>query len=163
MRRIVLLFTVGALLLSLTPAVAFAAEVKCGGSGDRSSDPVICTGTNNNDVIRERNGTNQDEIRALGGSDTIRADLSGSDRDYINAGTGGDTIFTNDRDTRDEIHCGDGNDTATIDVVYDENDEITAADKVYNCETVKAKDPDGNIVVIDQSDLPQNQTSTSTT
>jgi Ca2+-binding RTX toxin-like protein len=151
-KRIVLLLTAGALFLTMMPTVAFAAEVKCGGSGDRSSDPVICTGTNNNDVIRERNGTNQDEIRALGGSDTIRADLSGSDRDYINAGTGGDTIYTNDGDTRDEIHCGDGNDTATIDVVYD-GTTITAADKVYNCETVK----DQNGVVVDQSQLPQNQ------
>jgi Ca2+-binding RTX toxin-like protein len=156
-KRIVLLLTAGALFLTMMPTVAFAAEVKCGGSGDRSSDPVICTGTNNNDVILERNGTNQDEIRALGGSDTIRADLSGGDRDYINAGTGGDTIFTNDRDTRDEIHCGDGNDTATIDVVYDESGDITAADKVYNCETVKAKDQNGTIDEIDQSTLPQNQ------
>ena len=149
MRRAFLVMLIGVLLLTMIPAVAFAAEVKCGGSGDRSSDPVICTGTDNSDVIRERTGTVQDDIRAKGGADTIRANLYGSDRDLVNAGTGGDTVFTNDGDTRDEVRCGDGNDTATIDVVYD-GTNITAADKVFNCETVK----DQNGKVVDQADLP---------
>jgi hypothetical protein len=54
-----------------------------------------------------------------------------------NTKTGGDKVFTNDRDTRDEIHCGAGQDEATIDVVRDETTgDITAADKVFNCEKV---------------------------
>ncbi len=137
------------MLLTLFPAVALAAEIKCGGQGDRSNDPVICAGTDNSDVIRERTGTVQDDIRAKGGADTIRADLYGSDRDLVNAGTGGDTVHTDDNDTRDEIRCGDGNDTAFITVVYDGTD-ITAADKVFNCETVK----DQNGQVVTQSQLP---------
>jgi Ca2+-binding RTX toxin-like protein len=149
MRRAILAVVVGALLLSMFPAVVLAADIKCGGQGDRSNDPVICEGTNNSDEIRERTGTVQDDIRAKGGADTIRANLSGSDRDLVNAGTGGDKVFANDGDTRDEIRCGDGNDTATIDVVYS-GTTITAADKVFNCETVK----DQNGQVVTQSQLP---------
>lgn len=152
---------VGALLLSLTPVVALALNViKCGGSGDRNNDPVICAGTNNAEEIRERDGTVQDEIRGLGGADIIKARQFNSDKDEINAGSGGDTLYTDDNDTRDRAGCNDGNDTAYITVVYDSTGKITEADEVSNCETVKAKDPQGNTVTLDQSKLPQNQTST---
>ncbi len=136
MRRTVLVMVVGALLLSLTPAVALAADITCGTKSDRSPDPVICQGTDNNDMIREREGTKQDDIRARGGNDTIKANRSGNDADTINAGSGDDKVFTNDGDTRDDINCGSGTDEATIDVVRDEGGDITAADKVENCEKV---------------------------
>jgi hypothetical protein len=47
------------------------------------------------------------------------------------------------------IICGQGTDTATIDVVYN-GTTITAADKVSDCETVK----DQNGQVVDQTQLP---------
>jgi hypothetical protein len=47
------------------------------------------------------------------------------------------------------INCGQGTDTATIDVVYN-GTTITTADKVSDCETVK----DQNGQVVDQTQLP---------
>lgn len=138
-----MLLTAGALLLSLTPAVALAADITCGTKSDRSPDPVICQGTDNNDQIREREGTKQDDIRARGGNDTIRATRAGSDADTINAGSGDDKVFTNDGDTRDDINCGTGTDEATIDVVRNASGEITAADEVENCEKVFEIGSDG--------------------
>lgn len=136
MRRIVLFLTMGALLLTMVPTVALAAEITCGTRSDRSNDPVICVGTDNSDTIREREGSKRDEIRAKDGDDTIRATRAGNDEDKIQAGDGDDKVFTNDGDRRDVINCGPGTDEATIDVVRDESGAITAADKVENCEKV---------------------------
>lgn len=150
MRRIILAMTVGLLLLTTFPAVAFAADITCGTSSDRNPDPVICEGTNNNDQIRERRGTRQDDIRAKDGNDTINVRRAGSDADTVRAQEGDDTILANDGDTRDKIDCGQGTDTVTIDVKR-ENGVITASDQVSDdCETIK--DQNGNTVLL--TDLP---------
>jgi hypothetical protein len=47
-------------------------------------------------------------------------------------------------------------------VVYDSTGKITAADKVYNGEMI-AKNSAGTLEELNQADLPQNQTHTSTT
>lgn len=151
MRRVILAMTVGLLLLTTFPAVALAAEITCGTSSDRNDDPVICEGTNNNDQIRERKGTKQDDIRAKDGNDTINVRRAGSDADTVRAQEGDDTILANDGDTRDKIDCGQGTDTVTIDVKRDSTGMITASDQVSDdCETIK--DQNGDPVLL--ADLP---------
>lgn len=142
MRRVILAMTVGLLLLTTFPAVALAAEITCGTRSDRNDDPVICEGTNNNDQIRERKGSKQDDIRAKDGDDTINARRAGRDADTVRAQTGDDTVKANDGDTRDKIDCGQGEDTAIIDVKR-ENGKITAADQVSpDCEMIKDQNGD---------------------
>jgi hypothetical protein len=63
---------------------------------------------------------------------------------------------------RDTVGCSDGYDTAYITVVYGSTGKITAADKVYNGEVI-AKNSAGTLEELNQADLPQNQTHTSTT
>lgn len=150
---------VGALLLTTFPAIALAAEITCGTRSDRNPHNVICEGTDNNDQIRERKGKRQDDIRAKDGNDTINARRAGSDEDTVRAQEGNDTVFANDGDTRDVIDCGQGTDTATVDVRRDSTGTITAADSVADCETVK--DQNGNVV--DPSDLPVEDLATPTT
>jgi hypothetical protein len=151
LRRITVFLVVGALLLTTFPAIALAAEITCGTSSDRSAHPVICQGTNNSDQIRERKGTKQDDIRARDGNDTINARRAGSDADSVYAQPGDDTIRANDGDTRDKIDCGQGTDTATIDVKRNTSGTITAADQVSSdCETIK----DQNGATIAPGDLP---------
>ena len=138
-------FVVVAFLVSAFGGVAFAANITCGTSSDRSADPVICKGTNNSDSILERKGSKHDIIRALEGADTIRATRAGNDTDEIHADGGDDTIKANDGDTRDTIYCGSGTDTAYIDV------NGTSSDKAYDCENVF--DQNG-VVVPAQQNIP---------
>ena len=154
MRRVVLFVAMGALLVSMFPAVALAAEITCGTSSDRNPNSIICEGTDNNDQIRERKGQRQDDIRAKDGDDTINARRAGSDADTVRAQPGDDTVFANDGDTRDTIDCGQGTDTAQIDVKKADStdpNKITSSDKVSDdCETIK--DQNGNTVLL--ADLP---------
>lgn len=151
MRRVILAMTVGLLLLTTFPAVALAAEITCGTRSDRNDSRVICEGTNNNDQIRERRGTRQDDIRAKDGNDTINARRAGSDADTVRAQTGDDEVFANDGDTRDKIDCGQGADEATIDVVRDGMGVITDSDQVSDdCELIF--DQKGDPVLL--ADLP---------
>ena len=66
------------------------------------------------------------------------------------------------RTPRDTVGCSDGYDTAYVTVVYDSTGKITAVDKVYNGEMI-AKNSAGTLEELNQADLPQNQTHTSTT
>ncbi len=142
--------TVGLLLLTTFPAVALAAEITCGTRSDRNDSRVICEGTNNNDQIRERRGTRQDDIRAKDGDDDINARRAGKDADTVRAQTGNDEVFANDGDTRDKIDCGQGADEATIDVKR-ENGDITNSDQVSDdCELIF--DQNGAPVLL--ADLP---------
>ena len=147
MRRVVLFVAMGALLVSMFPAVALAAEITCGTSSDRNDSRVICEGTNNNDQIRERRGERQDDIRAKNGDDTINARRVGRDEDTVLAQPGDDKVFANDGDTRDKIDCGQGTDEAKIDVKRDTSGKITSSDQVSSdCETVR--DQNGNPVLL---------------
>ena len=140
-----MLMMVGALLLTAFPAIALAAEITCGTSSDRSAHNIICQGTDNGDLIRERSGTNADDIRGRDGGDTINARRAGSDADIVRGQTGSDKIFTNDGDIRDQVDCGYGTDEATIDVRRDTSGNITGGDQVSSdCETVK--DQNGTVV-----------------
>jgi Putative transposase of IS4/5 family (DUF4096) len=91
--------------------------------------------------FQERSGTKQDDIRAKDGDDTVNARRAGNDADTVHGQTGNDTIKTNDGDTRDQVDCGQGTDTAIIDVKkQDATDptKITSSDKVdSDCETIK--------------------------
>ncbi len=136
MRRTILVAMVGMLLLSMMPAIALAATITCGTSSDRDPSNVICKGTDNNDQITERKGQNQDDIRARAGNDTVDATPHTSDADTLHGQTGDDTLKANDGDTRDVVDCGQGTDTAKIDVKTDSSGKVTADKYDSDCESV---------------------------
>lgn len=123
MKRISLVVVVGALLLALIAAVAVA---DAGRTFQCQSDNPSCEGTDNDDTISERDGTNADRIDAKGGDDTVNAALFGSDADTVFGSPGNDVIRTDDGDTRDSIDGGAGKDVCVVD----------RGDDVDDCEDV---------------------------
>jgi hypothetical protein len=109
-RRIVLLAVAATLMLAVVAGVALARSFQC-----QNPD---CFGTNNNDQIRERQGSGkQDDIHAEGGNDQVKARLFGNDTDVLRGNNGSDFLNAADGDTRDVLLCGSGNrDFVVIDV-----------------------------------------------
>jgi Ca2+-binding RTX toxin-like protein len=97
----------GALLLVLVAGVAVARTFQC--------NNIPCTGTNNDDIIDERQGSLRDEISGLDGRDVIRAQQFGNDNDVLDGDQRADKIRANDNDNRDTVDCGAGNDRAVVD------------------------------------------------
>ena len=77
---------------------------------------VPCTASGSSDLVFERigNGKN-DRILLKGGSDQVRANTYGNDKDVIKGHDGFDLIYVDDGDTRDRIFGGKGNDRCFVD------------------------------------------------
>jgi Ca2+-binding RTX toxin-like protein len=107
-------------------------------AGNNGSD--VIHGDSGDDTLEGGNGADQvdggsgpDEIFGDDGADLL---VGGPGADTIAGGKGDDTIRAAD-DSRDEIDCGEGNDT-----VYVEADAPTR-DVLLNCETVTPVPPEG--------------------
>jgi Ca2+-binding RTX toxin-like protein len=109
-----------AMLLALVAAGAAMAVTKtCGG--------VPCEGTDNNDVLYERIGDDQDRIRGLDGRDVIDANTFDPDRDVLLGGAGRDRLLTNDTDMFDVANGG-----RARDICY-----VSKGDTIRSCEVVR--------------------------
>jgi Ca2+-binding RTX toxin-like protein len=120
-RRISVFMVAGALLLVLVAGVAVARTFQC--------TDIPCNGTNDDDIITERQGSLRDEISGRDGRDVIRAQEFGNDNDILNGDQRGDRLRSDDNDDRDAVDCGSGNDTAIV----DEGDAVNFS----NCEDVR--------------------------
>ena len=107
MRRIVMLLGVAMFMLVVAAGIAVAVEKTC--------ENIPCTGTENDDELHEREGSNKDRILGKGGNDRIEATLYTSDRDALIGGQQGDRLVTVDGDRRDSARGGSGRDTCFID------------------------------------------------
>jgi Ca2+-binding RTX toxin-like protein len=100
--------------------VAVAVTKTCGNN-------LPCEGTDNDDVLYERIGANQDRIRALDGRDFINANTFEPDRDLLFGGAGRDKLLTNDTDRFDLANGGRGRDTCYV----------SRGDAIRSCEVVR--------------------------
>ena len=138
MRRVILIFTVGTLLLALTATVAMAATL-VGTNGDdwffgpRHDDQMygkggddIMQGMEGNDLMY--GGYGNDYFSGDYGDDNLY-DRHGSD--YLYGNDGQDYINAKDGN-RDHVNCGSGRDSFTADAV----------DVVRNCESPALKSSD---------------------
>jgi Ca2+-binding RTX toxin-like protein len=120
--KLAILLAVGALMLVMTAATAYAENLLC-------QVGIACNGTPKGDVLT---GTSQsDQIKGLGGRDRIN-DSSGNDIDTIAGGAENDTIDVREGNSsinnRDLVDCGKG---ARDRVFFDTGDN---GDKVARCE-----------------------------
>jgi Ca2+-binding RTX toxin-like protein len=104
--RIVLVLGL-AMLLALAAAGAAMAVTK-------TCSNIPCIGTDNNDVLYERIGDDQDRIRGLDGRDVIDANTFDPDRDVLLGGPGRDRLLTNDTDGNDVANGGRARDTCYV-------------------------------------------------
>jgi hypothetical protein len=103
MRKMFMVLAVAALLAAIAAPAALAISKAC------TATP--CSGTNGADKLRERVGKGlADNISGKGGKDTLRSDLYGSDRDVLKGGSGNDILNARDRDSRDTLDGGPGDD-----------------------------------------------------
>jgi hypothetical protein len=91
-----------------------------------------------------------DDVIGHAGRDTLDDSSTSGDWDRAFGGTEVDVINVADQDVLDEVSCGEGKDTATI-TVERSGTSITAADEVYDCETIK----DQSGTRVKKEDLPQ--------
>ena len=108
------------LITMMAAGVAVAVTKTCGNS-------LPCEGTNNDDVLYERIGSDQDRIFGFEGRDVIDANTFNRDRDVVHGGDGRDRLLTNDTDGRDRAHGGRGRDTCYV----------SRGDATRSCEVVR--------------------------
>ena len=120
MRRPVMMFLMGMVLVVVAAGLAMAETKTCG-----RGDP--CEGTENDDVLYERLGANEDRIKGLDGRDVIDANTFMPDRDVLMGGDDRDTLLTNDTDRFDVANGG-----RRRDVCY-----VSKGDAVRSCEVVR--------------------------
>ena len=119
-----------AMLLALVAAGAAMAVTKtCHG--------IPCIGTDNNDVLYERIGSDQDRIRGLDGRDVIDANTFDPDRDVLLGGAGRDRLLTNDTDRFDVANGGRGRD-----ICYVSRGDTTRSCEVLRRATFRARTTD---------------------
>jgi hypothetical protein len=108
-RRMVMLLGAIAVMLVMAAGAAVAVNKQCG-------DSLPCRGTDNDDQLHERIGNHKkDRILGLQGGDLIDANNYRQDRDRLEGGPQGDTLLTNDNDSRDSADGGRGNDKCIVD------------------------------------------------
>jgi hypothetical protein len=107
MRRPVMMFGMGIVLVLVAAGLAVAVTKTCGNT-------LPCQGTANDDVIYERIGKDQDRIRGRDGRDVIDANTFSPDRDVLNGERGRDTLLSNDTDRFDVANGGRGRDTCYV-------------------------------------------------
>ena len=129
MSRIVLLLGL-AMLLALAAAGAAVAVTK-------TCHAVPCIGTDNNDVLYERIGADQDRIRGLDGRDVIDANTFDPDRDVLLGGAGRDRLLTNDTDGNDVANGG-----RARDICYVSRGDTTRSCEVLRRATFRARTTD---------------------
>lgn len=112
MKRLVVLFTIAALMIALSAGVALAVNLTGGNGPDR------LVGTAENDVLR-----------GLGGNDVL---IGRGDSDRLLGGSGNDRINATDpgRPEGDFVNCGPGFDRVMVDP---STEDVVAA----NCERVR--------------------------
>ena len=120
MRRPVMMFGMGILLVLVAAGLAVAITKTC-------NNKLPCEGTDNDDVLYERIGDNQDNIKGLDGRDVIDANTFNPDRDVLKGGNGRDTLLTNDTDRFDVANGG-----RRRDVCY-----VSQADATRSCEVIR--------------------------
>jgi hypothetical protein len=120
MRKPVMMFGMGIVLVFVAAGLAVAVTKTCGRD-------LPCEGTDNDDVLYERLGANEDNIKGLDGRDVIDANTFNPDRDVLRGARGRDTLLTNDTD-RFDVAAG-GRDR---DVCY-----VSKGDAARNCEVVR--------------------------
>ena len=117
MRRLVLMIGMVMLIAVMATGVAVAVTKTCG-------DKLPCEGTDNEDVLHERNGTLHDRILAHGDHDVLDMNNFSRDRDVGKGDGGPDKLLANDRDGRDVLRGGAGRDRCFGD----------PGDRFVNCE-----------------------------
>lgn len=117
MRRLLMMLGMVMLIAVMATGVAMAVTKTCG-------DNLPCEGTNNEDVLHERNGTVKDAIYGFKAHDVLDANNFFSDRDRLFGGDQGDKLLANDRDGRDVLRGGKGRDRCFGD----------QGDRFVNCE-----------------------------
>ena len=120
MRRTVMMLGMVMIIAMMAAGVAVAVTKTCGNS-------LPCEGTNNDDVLYERIGSDQDRIFGFEGRDVIDANTFNRDRDVVHGGDGRDRLLTNDTDGRDRAHGGRGRD-----ICY-----VSRGDATRSCEVVR--------------------------
>ena len=119
MRKLIMVMALVVVTVPLLVGAAFAYEqvIQCTGKP--------CYGTRNNELIHERIGRGvPDKIIAKAGSDTIRANTYGNDKDVVWSGKGRDKINVRDGDPKDRIRGGKG---AHDWCIVDANSELSGA------------------------------------
>src|SRR5215210_930861 len=117
MRRLVMVLGMVMLIAVMASGVALAVTKQCG-------DNLPCKGTDNEDVLHERNGTVKDVIYGYKAHDVLDANNYFNDRDKLHGGDQGDKLLANDRDGRDVLKGGAGRDRCYGD----------PGDRFVNCE-----------------------------
>jgi len=108
LKRIVFMVAVVSLLAGVFAPAALAVDQQC------TFRP--CVGTDNPDRLYERGGRGvPDTIYGLRGNDRIYANLFGRDHDVLYGNRGNDILNAQDRDGRDELYGGPGEDTCYVD------------------------------------------------
>jgi len=118
MRRLALGLGLAMLLTIVAAGVAVAVTKTC--------TSIPCDGTNDDDVLYERIGTEKDRIFGFDGHDVIDANTFNADRDVLRGGPRGDKLLTNDTDGRDVANGGQGRD-----ICY-----VSQGDATRSCERV---------------------------
>jgi len=108
------------LLVLVAAGLAVAVTKTC-------NNRLPCEGTNNDDVLYERIGSDQDRIIGFEGRDVIDANTFNTDRDVVKARDGRDRLLTNDTDGSDTANGGRGRD-----VCY-----VSEGDATRSCEVVR--------------------------
>jgi Ca2+-binding RTX toxin-like protein len=115
-----MMFGIGMLLVLVAAGLAVAVTKTCGNN-------LPCEGTDNDDVLYERIGADQDRILGFDGRDVIDANTFDPDRDVLKGGAGRDRLLTNDTDRFDVANGGRGRD-----VCY-----VSRGDATRSCEVVR--------------------------
>ena len=136
MRRLVMMLGMAMLLVFVAAGVALAVTKQC--------NNVPCDGTDNEDVLYERQGTVKDRIFGFKAHDVIDANTFNFDTDKLYGGDNGDKLLTNDGDSRDVARGGAGRDVCYID----------NGDRTVNCNVVRVRAPgDDTTLAADQAVL----------
>jgi Ca2+-binding RTX toxin-like protein len=124
MRKLVIMLGLAMLLVMVAAGAAMAVTKTCG-------DNLPCEGTNNDDVLHERDGTVKDVIYGFDGNDVLDANNFFKERDRLYGGAQGDKLLANDNDGRDVLRGGAGRDRCYGD----------PGDRFVNCEVERRLAP----------------------
>jgi hypothetical protein len=102
MRKLVVLVGLAMLLVIVSAGVGLAVTKTCKG--------IPCNGTNNRDILHERDGRVKDAIYGYRGRDVLDANNFFKERDRLYGGDQGDKLLANDHDGRDVLKGGRGRD-----------------------------------------------------
>ena len=123
MRRLAMMLGMVMLIAVMAAGVALAVEKNC--------NDIPCYGTDNEDILHERDGTVKDAIYGFKAHDILDANNFSRDRDRLYGGDQGDKLLANDRDGRDVLRGGMGRDRCFGD----------RGDRFVNCEVESTRAP----------------------